>query len=74
MGNYTKTILAGIAFVATGILAYLNDDYISAHEWTLLGAEFCGWLGVYVFPNTKNGENVNKLADEALARRGSANN
>lgn len=70
MGNYVKTILAGIGFLATGILAYANDNVISSHEWTLLAAEFAGWLGVYVFPNTKNGENVNALADEALKRRG----
>lgn len=66
MGNLTKTVVTFVAAVLGAAVVYLNDGVIDGHEWALLGVDFFTLVGVYLFPNTKGGENVNVLAERQL--------
>lgn len=67
--NSLKTWVAFIGALVSGVTVYVADDAITTDECFLIGSLVFTTIGVYFFPNKKNGTNVQTLADEAIRRR-----
>ncbi len=65
-----KTWWAFLGAVVADTAIYTNDDVVSGGEWFAMASILITAIGVYFVPNTKQGENVQTLAAEALRRRG----
>lgn len=70
-----KSLKAWWAFlgaITADTAIYVADDKITGSEWFAMASILATAIGVYFFPNLKNGENVQKLADEAIGNRAAA--
>ena len=70
-----KSLKAWWAFgvaVLTDTATLVADNNISVNDWITMISITSAAVGVYLLPNLKNGENVQKLADEAIGNRAAA--
>lgn len=57
ISRYAKTIVAAIIAGATALTVALGDDTITATEGITVALAILGAFGVYVVPNSKDGQN-----------------